>query len=60
MASNTVKSTYRPKQSQEAYVPDFTLEPDLDYTAPYPCGVCRVEFRSRYALGTHKHKKRSA
>ena len=41
----------------EPYQPDFMVENDLDYTNPYPCGVCGRSFTSRYMLRTHSHKR---
>lgn len=55
---NTVPK-YRPKIQPEPYQPEFVIENDMDYTTPYPCGVCGREFRSRHELATHPHKKRS-
>lgn len=43
-----------------AYLPDFVVESDLDYTTPYPCGVCGKKFNSRSQLATHAHQKESA
>lgn len=47
---------YKPQVRKAPYLPDFNVEPDLDYTTPYPCGVCRRSFTSRHSLATHKHK----
>ncbi len=41
------------------YLPDFLVENDLDYTSPYPCGVCGQEIRSRSLLATHAHPKKA-
>lgn len=49
---------YRPKASGQAYPPEFTIENDLDYTSSYPCGVCGVDFRSRFELANHPHPKK--
>lgn len=50
---------YKAKVVVEPYQPDFMVENDMDYTNPYPCGVCGREFSSRYLLRTHKHPNRS-
>lgn len=42
---------------REPYLPDFLIENDLDYTRPYPCGVCKKSFTSRHSLATHSHRK---
>lgn len=55
----TRKKLHQTAGSEGPYLPDFLVEPDLDYTTPYPCGVCKREFRSRHLLATHKHNDRS-
>lgn len=57
MAGKFTEKQYQPKKSQEPYRPDFLIENDLDYTTPYPCGVCGRSFTSRYALAHHPHRK---
>lgn len=49
-APQTLNSTEAPE------FPAFGF--DDDYTSPYPCMVCKVEFRSRHELATHPHPKR--
>ena len=49
------RAEYRPAVHQDATVPDFYIENDLDYTSPYPCQVCHKQFRSRYELANHPH-----
>lgn len=49
---------YRPKKSLRAYLPDFDLDSDLDWTSPYPCGVCGRAFQSRWELAHHPHPKK--
>lgn len=53
------EKTYRPKKTQEVYQPDFFIEKDMDYTSPYPCGVCKRHFTSRYELANHPHPRRA-
>jgi hypothetical protein len=52
------KRLHQKQGGSGAYLPDFTVEPDLDYTTPYPCGVCGGKFNSRSTLATHSHAKR--
>lgn len=59
MAGLHNEPAYKPKKSQEAYQPDFFIEKDMDYTTPYPCGVCKRTFTSRYELATHAHPRRT-
>lgn len=59
MAGKFDEPKYRPQVRQSPYRPDFMIENDLDYTTPYPCGVCRRTFTSRHELATHKHPKGS-
>ncbi len=58
MAGKFNEPKYRPKAVVKPYRPDFTAETDFDYIHPYPCGVCRKEFNSRYALANHRHDKK--
>lgn len=60
MAGKFNESPYRPVVRLEPHYSDFTAESDLDYTNPYPCGVCGKSFKSRNALVTHGHSKRSS
>lgn len=48
---------YKPKKTQRSYQADWKQESDLDYTAPYPCGVCGKSFTSRYSLAHHPHRR---
>ena len=48
---------YEPKKSSAAYPPEWAQENDLDWTSPYPCGVCGQSFTSRTILATHSHRK---
>lgn len=57
MGASPVTSKVKPAKKQASYPPDFLSEPDLDFTTPYPCGVCRKYFRSRHTLATHPHKE---
>lgn len=59
MAGLHNEPAYKPKKSQETYQVDFFVEKDMDYTTPYPCGVCRREFNSRYELANHPHGPRA-
>lgn len=59
MAGRFNEPAYRPAVRRETYPVDFTAEHDLDYTNPYPCGVCGRAFNSRHALATHRHSKES-
>lgn len=52
------KPKYKPQIRREPYQPDFLVENDLDYTSPYPCGVCGRTFNSRSSLATHKHPRK--
>lgn len=56
MAGKLSEKPYTPKKSQEPYPPDFFIETDLDWTSPYPCGVCKRHFTSRALLATHRHE----
>lgn len=60
MAGLMGEKPYRPKKVARPYQVDFFAEKDMDYTNPYPCGVCGDTFVSRHALATHKHPKRTA
>lgn len=60
MAGKFDEPKYKPQTRQAPYQPDWNIENDLDYTTPYPCGVCKRSFTSRHALATHKHPKRSS
>lgn len=60
MAGKFSEKQYKPQVRQAPYQPDWTVENDLDYTTPYPCGVCGRSFTSRTALATHPHEKRNA
>lgn len=51
------KSLHQTPSQRGPYQPDFVVESDLDYTTPYPCGVCGRSFTSRTALATHPHRK---
>lgn len=57
MAGKFSEPKYKPQVRQAPYQPDWTVENDLDYTTPYPCGVCGRSFTSRHALATHPHRK---
>lgn len=48
----------KPNRKQSSGFPDFLQGENLDFTHPYPCHVCKVPFRSRHALATHKHPKK--
>lgn len=58
MAGKFSEPQYKPQVRQAPYPPDFGVENDLDYTSPYPCGVCGRNFTSRTALATHPHRER--
>lgn len=60
MAGKFSEPQYRPQQRQSPSVVDWNVENDMDYTTPYPCGVCRRTFTSRYELATHKHPRKGA
>lgn len=60
MAGKFSEPKYKPTVRQEPYLPNFQVEDDLDYTTPYPCGVCRKTFTSRHSLATHKHSKKGS
>lgn len=57
MAGVMNEKPYQPKRSAESYQVDFFIEKDMDFTSPYPCGVCRRSFSSRYELAHHSHSK---
>jgi len=59
MAGKFSEKQYKSTVRQAPYPPDFEVENDLDYTSPYPCGVCGRSFTSRRALATHPHRKGS-
>lgn len=46
-----------PEKRKTPYMPVFEQENDLDFTNPYPCGVCGRDFKSRHLLATHSHRK---
>jgi hypothetical protein len=55
MAGKFDEKPYRPKVTMHPYPVDFQVESDLDHTSPYPCGVCRQVFNSRWLLANHPH-----
>lgn len=59
MAGKFSEKQYRPQRQQTPSPPTFSPDLDLDYTTPYPCGVCKRTFTSRYELANHPHPKRS-
>lgn len=57
MAGKFSEPHYEPKKSNSPRPVEWLNENDLDYTTPYPCGVCKRTFTSRTSLATHKHPK---
>lgn len=57
MAGTFNEGRVKPAKRVTPYPPVFEQESDLDFTNPYPCGVCGRAFKSRDALRTHPHPK---
>jgi len=59
MAGKLNEPKYRSTAEVTPHPVDWNSENDLDYTTPYPCGVCGRHFTSRYSLATHKHQRKA-
>lgn len=57
MAGKFAEKPYRSAKETTPHPTDWNSETDLDYTTPYPCGVCGRTFTSRYSLAHHPHRK---
>jgi len=60
MAGKFSEKQYQPERQKSPAPVDWNCQNDLDYTNPYPCGVCGRSFTSRYALAHHLHRKKAS